>query len=411
MKVTVSHSGKQHSYHLANALFRLGNLDKFYTSSYITSLALQQYLLNKGNQYWTRRFYPGLGGQYVDANWRFELKEVLMRKWLGKSAAVQEAVYNRDVQFDRYVAGKIKSRTSDIFWGFQGSCHQSLQMAKKSGKITLCELATAHVTGAKKILGQEIMLQPEWADSMDNLVFPSAYEKRLTEEPHLADFAVAASAFTRQTLTDDGIADNKIIYLPLGFDVSYIPYSPKTVSSQRPFRFLYAGTVTQRKGISYLLQAMELLKPGRSAELHIIGGIQGSGKEFKAKKHLYVYHPPVSQLELFKLYAQYDALVLPTIFEGFGLVLVEAMAAGLPIITTPHSIGPELVEQGQNGYIVPVRDVQALANAMQLLLDTDAAKYEQMSAAARATAIGYSWHNYRDRLQTVLHILNPTKNK
>jgi glycosyltransferase involved in cell wall biosynthesis len=156
---------------------------------------------------------------------------------------------------------------------------------------------------------------------------------------------------------------------------------------------------------------MELLKPGRSAELHIIGGIQGSGKEFKAKKHLYVYHPPVSQLELFKLYAQYDALVLPTIFEGFGLVLVEAMAAGLPIITTPHSIGPELVEQGQNGYIVPVRDVQALANAMQLLLDTDAAKYEQMSAAARATAIGYSWHNYRDRLQTVLHILNPTKNK
>lgn len=406
MKVTVSHAGKQHSYHLANALYNLGMLDKFYTSSYVNNLWLQQYLLKSGNQYWTRRFYPGLGGKYVDANWRFELKEVILRKLEGKSARVQEAVYARDVAFDQYVAGQLHKRKSQCFWGFQGSCLASLKAANAHGKLSICELATAHVTGAKKILGEEIKLQPEWADSMDNLVFPADYEKRLSEEPHVAQYAVAASQFTVSTLLDDGIPASRILYLPLGFDVSYIPYQPKLTVDDRPFKFLYAGTVTQRKGISYLLDAMEHLKPGKSAELHIIGGIQGSGEAFRKRKHLYIYHTPVSQLELFKLYSHYDALVLPTIFEGFGLVVVEAMAAGLPVITTPHSIGPELIQSGVNGYIVPVRAVEPLAHAMQSLLDMPTDSYLAMSRAAHETATQYSWDKYRERLAQILRQLN-----
>lgn len=406
MNITLSHSGKQHSYKVAKALLNLGALDVFYTSSYINNSALQNYLLQKGNTYWTRRFEEGLGGKYVQANWRFELKELALRRLYGKIEVTQKAVYQRDIDFDNYVAGQLFKRKSDVFWGFQGSCYESLAAAKQTGKLAVCELATAHVKSAQQILGEEARLHPEWADSIDNLVFPAPYEKRLAEEPHRADQVIAASSFTRQTLLADGVTDNKIIVLPLGAAIDHVPYiSPENTKgtdiTQRPLRLLYAGTVTQRKGMKYLLEAMQLL-PKNTAELHIVGGIQGSGEAFAKQKNWYSYRPAVSQMEMFGLYHEFDALVLPTIFEGFGLVIVEAMAAGLPVITTPHSIGPELIENDKNGYIVPIRDANALAKAIETLRSKTAEGYTQMRLAARSAALQYSWESYEQKLSNIV---------
>jgi glycosyltransferase involved in cell wall biosynthesis len=116
----------------------------------------------------------------------------------------------------------------------------------------------------------------------------------------------------------------------------------------------------------------------------------------------YVYHAPVSQRELFAMYADFDALVLPTIFEGFGLVIVEAMAAGLPCITTAHSIGPDLIRTGDNGYIVPIRDVTAIVDAVSILLDTDDDAYLGLCRRAREAALGFTWGAHRDNLSRLL---------
>ncbi|MES2389186.1 MAG: glycosyltransferase family 4 protein [Bacteroidota bacterium] len=402
MKITVSHSGKQHSYHLAKALLNLQSLDVFFTSSYVASPALQNYFIKSGNTYFSRRFEEGLGGSKVDANWRFELREIILRKLYGKTGRTQNAVYERDVNFDAYVAGKLPNRKADAFWGFQGSCHSSLQKANDLGRISLCELATAHVTAARRILGEESLLHPEWADSIDNLVFPAPYEKRLVEEPHIAKYAVAASAFTRQTLLEDGIAPEKILTLPLGFDLQHVPYPERNDDiTKRPLRLLYAGTLTQRKGLLYLLSAMRSLK-NENIELHCIGGIQGSGKALKEFSDNYIYHSPVSQAELFGMYGAYDALVLPTVFEGFGLVIVEAMAAGLPVITTPHSMGPELVRDNVNGWIVPIRDISALSTAIMKLRHKTGDEYLAMRQAARDSAGAYTWDVYAQRLGSLI---------
>jgi glycosyltransferase involved in cell wall biosynthesis len=270
--------------------------------------------------------------------------------------------------------------------------------AKAAGKLAIVELATAHVTGAKHYLGEEAERMPQWADSIDNLTFSPAYEARLEAEPQVADRVVAASAFTKQTLLEAGIAASKIDVLPLGFDVDHVPYKERMVQpTERPFRLLYAGNVTQRKGMSYLLEAMRLLA-GQNITLDVIGTIQGSGAAFKAEERYYNYKPAVSQHELFQLYGQYDALVLPTLFEGFGLVLVEAMAAGLPIITTAHSIGPDLVEQWKNGAIVPIRDSQALAKAISHFAELEPEAYLATRRAARATSLSFTWDAYAARL-------------
>ena len=101
-KIILSHAGKQHSYHVAKALLDLGMLEKFYTGSYITSSCLQQQLSRHGDDFWSRRFVPGLNGPKVQSNWRFELKEYLYARLFGNSARTQRAVYQRDEKFDRF---------------------------------------------------------------------------------------------------------------------------------------------------------------------------------------------------------------------------------------------------------------------------------------------------------------------
>ncbi|SDL60215.1 Glycosyl transferases group 1 [Catalinimonas alkaloidigena] len=405
--VILAHAGKQHSYQVAKALLELECLEKFYTSSYVSSALWQRYFLQTRNTYFSRRFLPGLSGKRVDANWRFEVKEVLLRKAFGKSKRVQEAVYARDVAFDQYVARQLRRQPGEIYWGFQGSCYASLQAARAEGKITLCELATAHVTAAKRILGEEARLHPEWADSIDNLEFPASYEKRLEEEPLCADWTIAASDFTRRSLLEAGVPADRILVLPLGFDPTRIPFHPKKESDPAaPLKLLYAGTVTQRKGVKYLLEAMQGIA-AKEVELHVIGGIQGSGKAFRQYERVYTYHPPVAQETLFEAYGQYDALVLPTIFEGFGLVIVEALAAGLPVITTSHSTGEALIKNGDNGYLVPIRDVSALRTAIEALKEKKATgAYLAMRANARQSVEEYSWLQYQSRLEALLKTIS-----
>ena len=398
-KFTVSHAGKQHSYHLAYALRMFEKLQGFYTSSYIEQAWLQKLIAQSGNQFFTRRFKEGLAGPFVHSHWGFELKETIMRKLQGKSLAVQNQVYQRDVDFDQMMARKLPGIESSHFWGFQGSCHASLNAAKDTGKVAICELATAHVVQAKKILSEEAKLQPDWADSIDNLYFPPAYEKRLEEEPQRADIVIAASGFTKWTLTESGIPEKKIKVLPLGFEAEKIPFIlPETGFSKRPLRLLFAGTATQRKGISYLMDAMKLIGQTPDIELHIVGGVQGSGTAFWKNKECFTYHNAVSQYEMFRLYQAYDALVLPTVFEGFGLVIVEAMAAGLPVITTSHSMGPEVIESEKNGWLIPIRDAKAIEKAIISLRNLDDDQYLQMRQNARNSALAFTWNRYAENL-------------
>jgi len=398
-KFTVSHAGKQHAYHLANALFQMEKLQGFYTSSYVEQAWLQKLIISSGNQFFTRRFKEGLAAPFVHSHWQFEFKELIMRKLQGKSLAVQNQVYQRDVDFDLMISKKLPSVKSSHFWGFQGSCNASLENAKEAGKVAICELATAHVVQARKILSEEARLKPEWADSIDNLYFPSTYEKRLEEEPHKADIVVAASQFTKWTLIESGIASEKIRVLPLGFEADKIPFQePKPGFSKRPLKLLFSGTATQRKGISYLIDAMQMIGKTPDIELHVVGGNQGSGKAFWQNKEWFHYHPAVSQYEMFRLYQEFDALILPTVFEGFGLVIVEAMAAGLPVITTSHSMGPDVVDFGKNGWLIPIRDSFAIRDSILKLRCLDDDQYMEMRQNARNSALDFTWERYSKKL-------------
>lgn len=404
-EVILSHSGKQHSYYVAKALLDLGYLKKFYTSSYITSPALQQLMNKMGWHFWTRRFLQGLGGRKVDASWQYELKELLYRKVIGNSNKINELVFDRDERFDKDLSKKLSSLNFDAFWGFQGSCRQSIETANNKGKMSICEMTIAHLPFARRLLQEEAALHPEWADSIDFMTFPARYEKRLIEEPLMAKKVIAISSFLKDTLVQDGVEAKKITVIPLGFDATSIHFSNESESiANRPLRLLYVGRITQRKGIKYLMEAMKQFNK-KDVELHMIGNIHGSGKAFQSYKSYYNYKAGISQQELFKIYCQYDALVFPSVLEGFGLVTVEAMGAGLPVITTPNTNATEVIKDNSNGFLVPIRSSEAIVQAITKLRNMDDTSFQQMRLNARKTALQYTWDVHRKKLGHFITVL------
>jgi glycosyltransferase involved in cell wall biosynthesis len=397
-RIILSHSGKQHAYHVAKALYDLDCLETFYTSSYISNIGLQRLIQTLNLSFLSRRFLNGLGGKQVHASWRYEIKELIYRKLKGNTQEVNDLVFERDIKFDKDLSKKLAGLSNDTFWGFQGSCHACLQASNNLGLETICEMTIAHLPYAKRILQEEAKLQPDWADSIDFMTFPGNYEKRLIEEPLMAKKVIAISSFLKETLVQEGVKAEKITVIPLGFDADAISYSEKKESiTNRPLRLLYAGKITQRKGIKYLLDAINQFDK-RDVELHVIGNVYGSGKAFQSYKSSYNYKSGITQQELFRLYGQYDALVFPSILEGFGLVTVEAMGAGLPVITTPNTNATEVIKDNVNGYLVPIRSSEAIVQGITKLRNMDDATFQQMRWNARQTALQYTWAVHRGKV-------------
>lgn len=401
--VTLAHSGKQHSYLTASALLQNNMLNRYFTGAYLKSEALQS-LANRLNlSYLQKRFINGLSGKYVHPAWHRELKEIFIRKLFGNAGA-WNAVCQRDEKFDNYMSGRILKEDSDIFWGFQGSCLNTLKSAKESGKITVVELATAHVTQAIKILSQEKELNPEWGDAIDNLTFEPDYQKRLEEEPIEADYVFAASLFTKKTLIEAGIDQQKIKLLPLCCNTENIEFinGEKTISD-RPLKILFCGQTSQRKGIKYLLEAIKQLN-SHDFELHIIGNIIGGSALMKYEKY-FTYHKPVAQHELFKMYKDYDVLILPTVFEGFGLVIVEAMSAGLPVVTTENSMGAEIIKHRENGSLVGLRSIEDIKEELIFYKNISDDNFNKIRFAAKKSSEFYNFDSFVIRVGDIVRSL------
>jgi alpha-maltose-1-phosphate synthase len=400
-EIILAHAGRQHSYFVAKNLQQLDLLQRFYTSSYVTNAGLQKYFTRRDIHFFAKRYLDGLSGKIIHANWWYEVPEFLARLFKMGASKVSNLVFKRDAKFDEDLSKKLKRLQFDIFWGFQGSSLLSLGAANSLGKQSIVEMTMAYIPFAKKLLTEESKLHPEWSDSIDIISFPSSYEERLIKEPQVASKVFAVSAFLKQTLVEGGIEAGKVEVIPLGFDISGIPFVTETPGiTGRPLKLLYVGRITQGKGIKYMLDAMKQFKK-EDVELHIIGNVIGKGKAFSAEKDYYTYHGAMPQKQLFAAYTNFDALLFPSLMEGFPLAVIEAMGAGLPVITTPNTSAEELITDGDNGFIVPIRDTNAIVKAIAKLRMTDNTSFQKMRQAARNKALEYTWDAHRLRVKAL----------
>jgi starch synthase len=398
--IVVAHSGKQHAYRHAAAVHQAGALLRFVTSGYYKPDAFPDRLL----AWWSaidsrlrRRTLSALPGAKVVRRWRFELPELLARAILGNGDLAGRLMMRRDARFDRWVA-RGWAGAGDIFWGFQGSCLESLRAARQRGAVAVAEFAIAHVTSAIEILSREAERHPEWAHTISNFHFPDWYRERLEQEPGAADYCVVASAFSRRSLERVGIPEAKIKLLPLGVDVQGFAFGPRTTTG--PFRILFVGGIGQRKGIKYLLEAFQRIKTPRT-ELVLVGPMEGGAKPLAKYQGIFQYVGRLDQREVVAEMHKAHVLVLPSVFEGFGLVIPEAMATGMPVIASTHSIGPEIIREGRDGFVLAPDDIEGLATKLEWLA-SNRAEGCRMGREAAEQAKAVSWEAHAGRLREIL---------
>jgi alpha-maltose-1-phosphate synthase len=294
---------------------------------------------------------------------------------------------------DRKVAARVRQLSDcSLVYAYEDGALETFRAAQDKNISRVYDLPIGYWKVARQIYAEEREREPDWAVTLTGARDSDEKLARKDEELKLANRVVVASSFTKETLRAANLA----------VDVQVVPYgAPPSISSNveapsGPLRVLFVGSLGQRKGLSYLLRAIELL--GAKVSLTLLGRKAAEGcapLEEAVRKHRWI--PSLPHPELLRVMQQHDVLVLPSLFEGFGLVILEAMAQRLPVIATPHTAGPDVISEGVDGFIVPIRSAEAIAAGLDQLA-SNAKLLQEMKQAAEEKAKTQRWENYRESL-------------
>ncbi len=365
MRVIVSSPDKFHAYHIARGAQRAGVLQRFITTRY-------------------DRYESG-----IDRNRVRQVRSAWLIAQLLSIVPGQNVPYwsywLTDNLFDGMSARWIEA--CDIFNCFNSAGLYAMRRAKALGAITLVERSAAHPETQAEILSEEY---EKYGRSLPS-VFRRLVRKQVLEYEE-ADVIVVASEFVRRTMIAHGVPSNRMRLVPLGFEAQR--FAPGT-QDDSTFRVLYVGAISLHKGIVYLLEAFRRLALPDS-ELVLVGALFPEVRALlEDYEGCYRHVPFVPQHKLVEYYQNASVFVMPSLQDGFGMVVYEAAACGLPVIIT-ENVGAE-IRDGQDGFVVPIRDAQAIAERL-LYLYQHPQKRMEMGHAACAYVQQFTWENYHRKI-------------
>lgn len=369
MRVIVSAGGRFHAVDLAAQLQRLGVLHRFITSWFHVRPAHDRI----DREHVVALAVPELIGQALKRLPR--LRETL--PWN----------YVKDALFDRLACRALDA--CDIFAGFASFSLQSLPIAKAAGAVTVLERGSAHIEA------QRALLQDEYhRHGVKAVPVHQRLVDRQVEEYGRADYICVPSTFARQSFLDRGVKAQRLLVVPYGVDLQVFR---EPARRETTFRVLFVGELSLQKGVHDLLEAVTRLKV-HDLELVLIGTVTPEMTPF-LRRHAgrFIHRGTVPRAAMPAEYAQASVLVLPSIHDGFGMVILEAMACGLPVIVSEHTAARDVVRDGLDGFVVPIRDPDAIAARLLTLYEQKSRRLE-MGAAARQHAQTFSWDRYGDEM-------------
>jgi len=361
--------------------------------------ALPKLVSKIDREFGRRAWLAPKGSQVYDYPWQEILRIFLVKTELGKKLGLTDkALIDWMVAaFDRHVA-KHHLGNIDAIYAYEDGAADTFVEAKQRNIYCFYDLPIAFHLTSRRIQTEEAELFPELASTMLAVQEPEWKIERKNREVELADHIFVASSFTQKSLLDIGIPESKITVIPYGAPIEYFQPRPK---QEKIFRAMFAGQVGTRKGMQYLLPAWQELNLPDS-ELLLVG-INQMPSDWLAKysdSHIRLTGS-VPHSTLNEYYSSASVFVFPSLVEGFGLVLLEAMACGIPIITTPNTAGPDIITDGIEGFIVPIRDIEALKQKLEWCY-SHPQELAEMGIAARRKADQLTWTNYRQKLAMVI---------
>ena len=249
-----------------------------------------------------------------------------------------------------------------------------------------------HPVSVRKALMADTLL-PEFEDGAFNeLNWPHEAFETYSREPLLADLCLASSTYTCETSLENGVRRERIAVLPYGVDLDF--FVPTQKKSEK-FTVLFVGQLVRQKGLHYLLEAWRQLKLP-NAELRIAGS-PGNSRFLRNYCPEAVLLGFLGSASLRSEYQNADLLCLPSLSEGFGHVVLEAMACGTPALVTPSCGASDLIRDNENGFVISSVNLDQLVERLEWAFE-NRASLRDMSAAARKTAEQHSWTRFREEL-------------
>ena len=394
-KAVTFFAGARDHYELPLALAERGWLERFVTEAYwplenrwVGGLAER---VLPGS--WSKlRHREGLSSRQVRLDWR-ALTAVALSK-----IRPDPALYH---VMDRALGRRgrrIAARTGASVFSYSYYAHAAFREGSDRPERRFLFQVHPHPASVRRILREELERYP-WASASllreEELGSSNQRFDELCEEPTLANGWVAASSFTARTLAEHGVPLASVHVVPYGVDGARFPARAAANPSSGPLRLVFLGSMIQRKGLCDLFEAVRRLGP-RHVKLTLVGrGYVDAALLEHYRDVEPLVRRAVSPDELIRLLHDSDLFVLPSLVEGFGHVVVEAMSAGLPVLASTHTCAVDLVEPGVEGWVVPIRSPDAIAERLAWAVD-HRAELRQMGEAAARRARTLDWHRFRE---------------
>lgn len=286
---------------------------------------------------------------------------------------------------------RLLEKTLDAVYTYEDGARLTFEAAKRRSIAKIYELPLGYYRGvanemerARKTtpcIDAQIKQEPTWKQT------------RKDEELALADLLVVPCEWAHASLRFSKFPQKSVIKVPYGTPADEI--SGRDQKPDGPFTVLFAGQIGVRKGVPLLLEAWKRL--GLKNARLLMAGSLGLNEEYLKSHNQFHYLGALPRVRLLEVMKEVDLFVFPSLAEGFGLVIGEAMAAGVPVLTTKNTGGPELITDGQEGWCVPAHDVDSLAERIEWAYRNRDALYE-MGSQARRRAEQWTWADYRKKL-------------
>jgi len=418
MKIIVAHPGKQHSFKTAEALNKYNHLYKYITTVYdgpksytaLLKYVLPAKLFNKAN---TRKSSRLRTSDIIQFNEIYGLLNLILLRipFLKKfSSGYSIFISNR---FGSKVARYAIKHNVDAVIMYDTTSNKCWRILKEEAPHIKRIL---DVTIASRLFMKENFIKD--MERTGDLYFKIEQQHlwnknnidRYKEEFLNSEYFIVASKMVRESLLFSGVIEDKVTIIPYGVDIDKFEFKVEQNLSL-PLKIIYVGEISYRKGIHHLLKVISEFSD-KKVELFLCGDFKDTSKLFIKYKNISNIHflGFVTRDILAKRYASSDIFILPTLGEGYGLVVLEALSVGLPCIVSDLAGGNDAIINGYNGFEFPAGDNLALKSTIQWFIDNPV-KLLEMSVNSRTSILNQTWDTYDIKINDFIFQLDKVNHK
>jgi alpha-maltose-1-phosphate synthase len=315
-----------------------------------------------------------------------------MPSWLSDQTG-----YINALLFDEWTARRIGD--CDALIAISGAALKTGGLVQKRGGKFICDRGSTHQRYQERLIREE---HSRWnIDAPISDLRDTIREEKIYET---ADAITVPSSFAKRSFIESGVPEHKIHMIPYGVHLGN--FAKVADPPKDAFEVLFVGALALRKGVPYLLEAFSQIKHP-SKRLRLIGAMSPCLKEVldRLPQENVEFLGCVPQSSLPGILSRSHLLVLPSIEDGFGMVLSQALACGCPVIASFNTGGENLFTQGEEGFLVPIRDVRALTERMQQLADDPEMQRRMSEAALQRVRYLDGWTHYGSLWENLLRSL------